>query len=335
MPAFLKLASLSWKMNIRRFDFSKADYERYVALRNLILSDQPSSVEFEKRFLRDWPEDQLFRRVLVEDGQRQTLAAAETSHLPWSYHPHKFGLMIFVRPEARGRGLGGRLFDYLLEELAPYEPQSLESQSREDWPAGRRFLEKRNFQIVNRQQQSKLDPAGFDPAAYAELMAKVENSGLVIKSLGQAMEADPAVMRKLYELETETIHDVPWHDEMTARPFEDWLKGYQDNPDLLLEGYIVAYDGDKVAGLSQLWGSQATDTLLYTGFTAVKRPYRHRGLATALKVHAIQYAQGRMASDGRPPQIVTSNEETNPMLQINLRLGFKEEPAWLIYAREE
>ena len=320
---------------IRKFDHTKVDYERYVDLRNTILPEQPTSVAFEKRWIRDWPEDQLFRRVFLESPQGQTLAAADFQHLPWSFHPQKFGLMIFVRPEARRQGLGSRLFDYIFDELRAYDPISLESQTREDWSDGQRFLEKRGFQIVNRQQQSKLDPTGFEPARYADLMARVEKSGLIIKSLGQALQADPEVMQKLYDLENETINDVPWHDEMTSRPFADWLKGYKDNPDLLLDAYTVAYDGDQVAGVSQLWGSQATDTLLYTGFTAVKRAYRHRGLATAMKVHAIQYAKNRVTSDGKPPKIVTSNEATNPMLQINLRLGFKEEPAWLIYAREE
>jgi GNAT superfamily N-acetyltransferase len=230
--------------------------------------------------------------------------------------------------------VGGRLFDFILQELAPYDPTSLESQTREDWPDGVRFLEQRGFKLVNRQQQSKLDPARFEPEPFKDLLAKIEASGLVIKSLRQAMEADPAVISKLHGLEMATMNDVPWYDEMTERPFEEWVKGYQENPDLLLDGYIVAYDGDQVAGLSQLWGSQATDTLLYTGYTAVRRPYRHRGLATAMKVRAIEYAKGLVASDGRPPRIVTSNEETNPMLQINLRLGFEETPAWLVYVWE-
>jgi GNAT superfamily N-acetyltransferase len=321
-------------MTIRKFDFTTADFERYVEIRNIAVPDLPSSVEFETRFLRDWPEDQFFARLLVEDKAGRTIATADYHHLPWSFGPQKFGLMIFVLPEMRRQGLGGRLFDFIMHELAPYDPTSLESQTREDWPDGVRFLEKRGFKLVNRQQQSKLDPARFEPERYKELLAKVEASGLVIKSLGQAMEADPEVLRKLHGLEMETMNDVPWYDEMTERPFEEWIKGYQDNPDLLLEGYIVAYDGDQVAGLSQLWGSQATDTLLYTGYTAVRRPYRQRGLATAMKVRAIQYAKRQVASDGKPPRIVTSNEETNPMLQINLRLGFEETPAWLIYVRE-
>jgi hypothetical protein len=52
-----------------------------------------------------------------------------------------------------------------------------------------------------------------------------------------------------------------------------------------------------------------------------------------MKVRAIQFAQTLDGGDGSPPKIVTSNEASNPMLQINLRLGFQPRPAWLIYYR--
>ena len=67
------------------------------------------------------------------------------------------------------------------------------------------------------------------------------------------------------------------------------------------EAHLVALDGAAVVGMTQLWASQATDALLYTGFTGV--------------------AQSR-----------TGNEESNPMLGINLRLGFVPRPAFLILA---
>jgi len=92
-------------------------------------------------------------------------------------------------------------------------------------------------------------------------------------------------------------------------------------------------DGDEYVGVSYLWGSQATDEILYTGFTGVRRSYRHRGIATALKVMAIRYAQSRKTNSGRPVVIRTNNEETNPMFQINLMLGFQELPAWLAYVK--
>jgi len=61
---------------------------------------------------------------------------------------------------------------------------------------------------------------------------------------------------------------------------------------------------------------------LETGLTGVRREYRRRGLATALKSQNIEKAKILGTK-----QIQTSNEESNPMFQLNLRLGFVAQPA--------
>jgi len=320
-------------MNIRPFDYTTADYERYVALRNSINVDQPASVAFEQRFDSEWPDDLLHVRLLIDGEDGRLLAGAEYNHLLWSNEPRKFGFMIYVREDARRQGLGNRLYRHILQALAEQHPTGFETMTREDWPEGIRFLEKRGFSVVNRQEQSQLDPAAFDAAAFSAATEAAAAAGIRLKTLSEFRDADPEALRKLYDLEVEITPDVPWYSEMSTRPFVHWVRAYENNPDLLPGGYIVALDGDTVAGMSQLWGSQATDTLLYTGLTAVRAPYRGRGLATAMKVRAIQFAQTLALADGKPPKIVTANEASNPMLQINLRLGFRPRPAWLIYYR--
>jgi hypothetical protein len=79
----------------------------------------------------------------------------------------------------------------------------------------------------------------------------------------------------------------------------------------------MALDDSAYVGLSSLWGALSSDRL-YTGMTGVKRPYRRKGIATALKLRTIAYAQ---AHDIR--FLMTSNNSENPMYQLNLRLGFQ------------
>ncbi len=69
--------------------------------------------------------------------------------------------------------------------------------------------------------------------------------------------------------------------------------------------------------------------VLHTGMTGVLRSHRRQGLATALKVHAIQFAKAYGAK-----AINTSNEEHNPMFQLNLALGFAPAPAWLDFEKQ-
>jgi hypothetical protein len=51
-------------------------------------------------------------------------------------------------------------------------------------------------------------------------------------------------------------------------------------------------------------------------------------------VKSLSNGKRRLASNGRAPVVETQNHETNPMLQINLQLGFVEQPASLVYSKQ-
>ncbi|HYN89501.1 MAG TPA: GNAT family N-acetyltransferase, partial [Ardenticatenaceae bacterium] len=62
----------------------------------------------------------------------------------------------------------------------------------------------------------------------------------------------------------------------------------------------------------------------HTGVTTVRREYRRRHIATALKVRAIRFAREQGARE-----ILTNNDAGNPMYQLNLKLGFEPQPSWV------
>ena len=59
------------------------------------------------------------------------------------------------------------------------------------------------------------------------------------------------------------------------------------------------------------------------------RSHRRKGIALVLKLNVIRYVK---EMDGI--SIETDNEENNPMFGINLLLGFKPLPSWLIYEKK-
>ena len=60
----------------------------------------------------------------------------------------------------------------------------------------------------------------------------------------------------------------------------------------------------------------------YNAFTGVERDYRGRGLAQALKLLAVRFAQHYGAA-----YIRTNNDSQNaPMLAVNRKLGYRPEP---------
>ena len=67
----------------------------------------------------------------------------------------------------------------------------------------------------------------------------------------------------------------------------------------------------------------------WTGGLGVIREFRRKGIATALKVKAIEALLKKGVTEVR-----TDNEENNPMYKINVALGFKPVPFSLEYIKE-
>ncbi|MGH2400197.1 MAG: GNAT family N-acetyltransferase, partial [bacterium] len=83
------------------------------------------------------------------------------------------------------------------------------------------------------------------------------------------------------------------------------------------------------AGLSSLFKPKVGDWLTQ-GLTGVRRQFRGRHIATALKVKTVEYAR-----DHGIREIRTWNEINNaPMLAINIKFGFVRQPAWITLAKD-
>lgn len=311
-------------ITIRPFDFSDEDYHRAIAIDADIIDEPPEPLE-------EWKHDDqtrsgeypYYRDIVLRDGQ--VIAFVETFQSRYAYHPQKYECRIFVDPQHDGPDVRPAVLEHVLQRLADEDLIALQSGMLDDKPYAMRFFDEYGFEKVAEEKLSKLDVPAFDTGQYAALLARLEHEGIEIVTLRELQERDPDWQRKLYDLDVTVNRDIPSTGEKHYPPFEEWLVSRLQAPHFDADAWFIALDGERYAGHSQgNINREGQPVQFITGVTAVRREYRRRGLATALKVRAIGYAQEQGV-----PEIFTTNDSQNPMYQLNLKLGFKPLPSWV------
>ena len=234
------------------------------------------------------------------------------------------GLNVLVRPGWRGRGLGAALYEPLEEHRLVLGARRLLGDSVED-PVARGFAESRGFRHTLTSRLSSLDPRTVDGTEFASLAAAKEAEGFTLAPF-TAFDDSPEL---IHAIDAEASLDEPADEPITAWPFDEWLLGNWQQPDLSHEAsFCVVSDGRPVAMAEirlDLEGSRAGN-----GFTATLRDYRGQGLARLAKLATIVWLRKHGVTT-----LVTQNDETNAaMLAVNARLGYRPGESWLAYVKD-
>jgi GNAT superfamily N-acetyltransferase len=174
---------------------------------------------------------------------------------------------------------------------------------------------------------ANLDVTTFDPTPYATCEDRLHAAGIVIKTYAELAD-DPARDRKLYALVDQVNHEMPNLGHFDDQSFDQFVNDCLHGPAMLPDAYFVAVHGDDYVGVSELFASD-DPAVFDTRTTGVLPAYRRLGIALALKMRAIRYAQTHGAT-----RVTTGMDATNtPIVALNQRLGFVPEPLWITFSQ--
>ncbi|MBX7134073.1 MAG: GNAT family N-acetyltransferase [Fimbriimonadaceae bacterium] len=267
------------------------------------------------------PEGGLRERWVAEaDGVQVGMA---TLHRFPSKPEGQYEFSVIVHPEHRGNGFGRTLLDHVETRLKGMGAREIIADFAEDDAVAREIAGQRGYEEIMHVFDSTLDLSTFYPAAYEPVLEQLRSEGFTFVNCA---EMSDQIKRDLHAIIVLTDKDIPGEEDDEPRSYEEFEQSFFPAYWFWPEGHWIAYHGDEPVGVSGV--GEMTKGEVYSLGTGVKREYRGRGLALALKVLTLAAAKA-----AGYPRARTQNASTNQaMLHVNRKLGYVREPGQ-IYVR--
>jgi GNAT superfamily N-acetyltransferase len=210
----------------------------------------------------------------------------------------------------RREGVGSALYAAVSEHARRLRKKRLQVDLWEDEDDGLNFLGPRGFVEVERFARVRLD------LDQARMPATTPPPGIEIVPMERCLDLAP----QLFEIQREAAADMPSADPIEFS-YEDWY-GWEVRRETLRHdlGQVALADGEPVGfGSISVIGDSREG---WNSITAVRRSWRRRGVATAIKRAQIEAAQAAGLRS-----LTTFSEKRNiPMRRLNEKLGYRPLP---------
>lgn len=284
------MGSSSAPVSIRRAE-SDADFEAWARVKRAVLPNERAWTpqEFRERARPS-------RLVLVVDLDGEVVGAglADLSDIAG-----RAAVVPRVAPHARRRGVGTALLRELVAHAGALDVELL-SASVED-EGSRTFAERFGFRETDRQvEQVKVLGDEPEPLPLPDGVEAV------------TIAERPELLRQAHPLGVQGWADMALDGQATIS-LEDWLSDEATYP----EGSFVALADGEIVGYSGL--CKLSEGVAEDGLTVVRRDWRRRGLATALKRRELAWA----AANGIREIVTWTQTGNDGMRRANELLGFE------------
>jgi len=312
----------------RRIRGDDADYEAIAAV--IAASNQHDGIPWlpTARNLRDGIESsvgidptadivltELDGRAVAESGVERVMRDGVAVYELW-------GTMV---PEVRRRGLGRAL---IRENIR----RATERAAAE--PAGQAAELRGGAQEIEVGHRALLESHGFEPIRWFFGMRRPTLADIPSAPLPDGLEFGPVTVeqhRAIFDAEREAFRD---HWSSREQTDEDFMFIF-GRPELRTDLWVVAWDGDEIAGVVQTWIYPEENVTLgvergWLEHISVRRPWRRRGVGRAITAEALR----RVAAAGMTDAMLGVDAE-NPTGALGLYegLGFEVDHRSMTYRR--
>jgi RNA polymerase sigma factor (sigma-70 family) len=306
------------QVNTRLRPFAEADWQ---VVPPFVYSLEPDFRADQEMWLRNrhqFDETRYTRRQYVvehaETGQLIGYGSIEqTIFLP------QYRLFLFAASEWLRAGAGDLLLEQLRKDLQAAGAISVWHRNYAQATAALDFLKQRGFGETKRLLDYRLKIGEFDGAAFQSVREQVAARGITITTFAAESARDADCLRKLHDFLNAVKADDPERQQFMPAPYEAaerWIA----SPAFLPDAAFIAKDGDRYVGFTDLIRNEPLPRGIAPGFTGVARAYRRQGLATALKLCALEAARAH----GYQIMRVFLYPSQTSMLALNEKLGFRQ-----------
>jgi GNAT superfamily N-acetyltransferase len=230
-------------------------------------------------------------------------------------HRNRAWTHLTVPPEQRRHGVGTALYRAVSAWLEEHEIPEILAMVAEDDPVSFAFAERRGFRELNRNGRMILDLADVEAPAVRP------PDGIEITTWAKR----PELARAIYDVACEALPDIPGEEDRTMETFDQWLAKMQ-RPSDRGAATFVALSAEETVGYARFSLTAAQPKVAFHDMTGVKRAWRGRGIAGALK-----RAQVGWAKEQGYARLMTENELRNePIRRLNKALGYRSAPGTVV-----
>tara|TARA_Y100000996_G_scaffold413499_1_gene401876 strand:+ start:3899 stop:4870 length:972 start_codon:yes stop_codon:yes gene_type:complete len=319
-------------LKIKKFNNTDKEFSELSRIDNLINHDSISHPEDDKR---EW---QIRDKSLIRDRlllyKNKLLIGVMYYSQGRDQNKRTTFFTLNIDPTYNTKQNQELLYKKMLEQIKLFKSNKMLTSiyKHPNYDKLKKFLIDNQFKVVQTNREYICDITKIDLRMHQPLIKKLELEGVRFYDSREDMLDFPNHYKKLEELEWAYSQDFPIPDGIkhTRPPFDHYMKLLNDYYENNYGAHIIAAINGKYIGSTDLEVYAKTEPhKAWTGGLGVLKEFRRRGLATALKIKAIEI----LLKNG-VTEIRTDNEENNPMYKINVALGFKPVPFSLDFMKK-